>query len=539
MPVSRSAASRYRLLLVLAGALAAAALFAGGTLVGRATEDERDPGSSVGGTRDAQSAPDAPKTGSASPAIAVAKGGEGGTNGGAAYSGMPIDGSPAGCEAPVGDILSGSVIDPGKQGFAPRLPGAGWSLVSVSLRAAGPCEGGGTAADSKLVMDTSWLHVATGLGAHVSQAVSPEREPNVLATTYASFWDGGYQFRVDVNGFRIMPAGAVTSANGVVKPAIAPVPADDPRSREVLEALVMALQPKGGLQCFYREAPGAWEDLAKLGIGDPRPAVPAGLTLQELRVTTFTAPAPGCDVAPGKPAGTGFNAVWTQDQSRGAFGVLYVSAYARTPEMGRYPGHVTEYSASWSNASYQFSVGMKSEKPLGGTKIREIAKLLDPDFERACFSVERQLSGGDLATYGLRKPKAPAGLNIVNEWMSATELNGNCGGISPDFATGVNAGWNLEDKAGTSIQANVNQRKGGSQPAGGSIGENHLSWVDSKGNEYFVQGASRGVSGVVAKELLLEVARSMDPTLDESKLQIGGATIDGSPPPVKPMPATR
>ena len=69
------------------------------------------------------------------PDVAGSKGG--GT--GSAPAGPPSTAyGPGGCPAPIGDVISGSTIDPAKVGLTPVLLAAGFQLESVSLHADGP-----------------------------------------------------------------------------------------------------------------------------------------------------------------------------------------------------------------------------------------------------------------------------------------------------------------------------------------------------------------------------------------------------------------
>jgi hypothetical protein len=259
-----------------------------------------------------------------------------------------------------------------------------------------------------------------------------------------------------------------------------------------------------------------WDSLAGVGVGDPRPAIPAGFTERELSVTAFTAPPAGCDASIKPTEGFSLNAGW-QKGDNAYIGVSVYNNGAQQP----YPGNISEYSANWSNNGFQFGVYAKSEQPLGIEVVRAIAKALDPQFNEACFIHERKLTEGDLPGLGFSPAKAPNGWSLRNSNLIASEIGAGCekpAGFEPSYSMN----WSFEKGADT-IDASAH-RYGSGQGGDGSgyQSANFLNWTSASGISYSVSGYSRGVSPAVSKDDMVSVAKSMDPAFDLSKLIEGG-----------------
>jgi hypothetical protein len=254
--------------------------------------------------------------------------------------------------------------------------------------------------------------------------------------------------------------------------------------------------------------------------------IPSGLTLQDFYVTAFDEPAAGCDTSVKPTEGFSFNAGWQNDGKE--YSYINVSVWGSGFEQD-YPGQISEYGANWSNNGFQFGVYAKAEKPLGIDLIRSIAKVLDPNFNEACFIQERQLTDSDLAALGFSPAKAPDGFKTTYSNMNASEIAPGC--PKPEgFEPSYNLNWNFENGADT-LNAGAN-RYGSNQTGDGSgyQSENDLNWTSANGTHFYVNGYSRGINPAISKDVLVSVAKSMDPSFDLSKLKEGPDSID------KPLP---
>ena len=528
-------------LLWLIGAAVAATFFASGALVASATIDGDDDDSSnqtqlvvPGIGRDGGAAePAGLSTQYPGSNDSIAKGAPGQRGG--------SDASFAGCRAPLpAGVVTATGLDFGKASFAPALPNAGFSALSIALSAQGECDANGAAVSGALTLDSAWKHDETGLEAYVSQRASTEKVASVIRQDSATFWANGYVFHVGVNGYHILPADVApdqpvttpmpadlpstsnsSSGSGSAEPgrSIAPAPQPDPRAAEVLRQLIGQLAPNLDQKCFWTTGSGDWNDLSELGIGDPRPAIPAGFALLDMNSTTFNPPAAGCDTTLQPTEGFNFNANWQKDPNGTDFAYLGLSIYS-SGGPGNQFGQISEYGANWSSGKFAYSVYAKSNKPLGVETIRAIAKAMDPSFNEACFIRDRELEASELSGLGLREAKAPDGYKQLESNLRATEIGAGC--TKPDgFAPSYNLNWVFE-KGADVIAAGVNRYGGGSGDGSGFQGPNNLSWTDSQGTNYHVNAYSKGTNPEVSKDDLIAVAKSMDPSFDISKLTDGG-----------------
>lgn len=432
-----------------------------------------------------------------------------------------------GCRAPLpASVLNNGVIDPSKAGFIPNLPGTGFSPLSLSISVYAECdENGAPKPGGELALDSSWKHDETGIEAYISQRKSEKRVASVLRDDMATFWLGGYVYSVNVNRYHILPYAEDPTRSSM------PAPDGDPRATEVLRTLVAQLTGSDdNMKCFWKLEKGDWADLAGLGIGDPRPQIPGGYTLTDSYITTFTPPAAGCDTSIVPTDGASMNANWTRNGSANDYGYIGVSAWAMPEDyVDTWPGSFTQYGANWNNGKFQFGVYAKVEDGLTLDTIRAIAKALDPSFNETCLIQERELSDADLARLGFNTPKGPDGYSIIRSSLLANEIGDGCAkpdGWSPQY----NLNWTLERGADT-IEASVSRYGEGGDPAGGYISPNNIWWTDGQGTYYSVNAYSRGISPEVSKDDLVAVAKSLDPSFDESKLSDGGPSLE------KPLPA--
>jgi hypothetical protein len=160
-----------------AGAAAiAAACFAAGVVVARATDegDDAAPAPSQAGSSPAPTSPlsrPAPRR-SRAPSPWVWTERTPAARGGVAYGG---------CTGPIpAGVVSAAGIDPAKAGFVPALPANGFTAQSVGLAATGDCTKEGVAVSGALTLSTSWKHEASGIEAYITQRVSQERVASVL-----------------------------------------------------------------------------------------------------------------------------------------------------------------------------------------------------------------------------------------------------------------------------------------------------------------------------------------------------------------------
>ncbi len=431
-------------------------------------------------------------------------------------------------------VVTAKGIDPSAAGFAAVYSGTGFSALSLSINSTADCDKDGDPAGGGLSIDSSWLHDATNIEAYVSQRASDKPVANVIRDGSATFWANGYIFDVSVNSYRYdgpVPAfrdGSTSSGSAPAVDPARPIAQEvDPQAASVLQQLIEQLAPSTDLKCFWTVGPGDWSDLAALGIGDPRPAIPAGFDQQDFNVTAFEEPAAGCDTSVKPQEGFSFNAGWRMSGSD--FSYINVSVWGGGSSGQDYPGQISEYGANWSRDGLQFGVYAKAENPLGIDLIRSLAKVLDPKFDEACFIQERQLTNSDLPGLGFSPAKAPDGFTLSSSSLTGSEIAAGCD--RPDgFESSYNLNWNFESGADT-INAGAN-RYGSSQTGDGSgyQSQNNLNWTSANGTNYYVNGYSRGISPVVSQDALVAIAKSMDPAFDLAKLE------EGPEHPIGPLP---
>lgn len=442
-----------------------------------------------------------------------------------------------GCRAPLpAGVVAGGIIDLSKAGFAPAMPGSGFTAVSVSLSVQGECKSDGTAVTGDLVLASSWTHTSSGLDAFVSQTATAKKAASVLSQYSAAFWLNGYVFNLNVNPYRIMtgvddtrssapastnPSGPGAGSSGSAgSPAIAPSPEADAQAEQVLRELIAQIAPTLDQKCFWVQGAGDWAALAAVGVGDPRPAIPDGFTQTDVNVTALTPPPAGCDTSIKPTEGFNLNANWQKNTNSSDYAYVGVSVYS-TGGRDSYPGQLSEYGANWSNESFAFSVYAKSEKPVGIDTIRAIAKALDPAFNDSCFISDRELAQSELGGLGLTAAKAPGGYKLIRSSLRANEIAASCPkpeGFQPSYG----GNWSFQKGADT-IEAAFNLY--GGQPSGDGSGyqsNNNFYWTNAKGVNFSVSGYSSGISPTVSKDDLVSVAKSLDPQFDLAKLKEGG-----------------
>jgi hypothetical protein len=428
------------------------------------------------------------------------------------------------CVGDLPGVLSDSTIDLSLAGFRLDVPGSGYVLRSIAVRAEGVCDDRGQpTGESVLVVDTTWVHSATGFEVYISQRQSAEALPSVLTPYNGQVWANGYFYTAWVNAYPVLPVDSVSRP---------PVDGPDPRGAEVLREVLGRLAPSVEERCYYVQRKGDWSDLAAMGIGDPRGAIPSGLSEQQIEIIAFTSPPADCN-APALVGASSFSASF--GDARGGTQV-YLSAYPIGPNGQPSYGYIDEGSAWWTNNTYGFNVGGWTQNgPIGREAVERIARALDPNFSAACFVSTRPLAESELAALGFRVPVAPEGFTITTSTLTATEAPGGSGCAQlPDaqYYPQYNLYWTMEGPDGATIEASA-FRHPQSESGPGYIHENGLNWSDASGTQFSVYGYSKsgGRSAAVDRETLIAVAQSMDPTLDVSKLQEGPVVYD------KPAPA--
>ncbi len=522
--------------LAAGGVAVGLAMFASGVMVARATMDSDPPANKayagqVG--RDmilpAPAINDLASRGNATTAI----GREGGVPGVAMAPDSAISkgsiGYGMGCGSDISGAAVGASVDPSKLGFASNMLKEGFTLTGISFGSEGQCGPDGDVTDPHLVLSTQWQYGSSGVHLSVTQQQTSDAVPNVImAYGNATFATGGYSYNVYANNFYPvpMPMPVDIASDGVAapdKPIAMPMPypggaQPDPEVQNAIQAAVGQLAPDIQSQCFYRQVSGGWDDLAALGIGDPRPAVPGGLAANDINVTHFEQPAAGCGGAKLEYAGqVGFNAMFSAD---GSYLNLGANAIDGQGGMSTQPGNVGQGNASWSNGKYWFYVNGQGSA-ISDDVIRKIATAMDPAFENACKISSKQLTEADVAALGVHAPVAPEGYRQENQNSMSVTTTGSC-------ATG-GEGYSLmwmffSQGAGGVIEAGMSKGSPEAAMGRGTILDNSLVWDDSNGVTYHVSG----FKGDVARDLLLGVAKSMDPDFSEGRLKANPAgSVDG------------
>ena len=432
-----------------------------------------------------------------------------------------------GCLADISRVVSGSTIDPSGAGFQMNLLKSGFSLRSISVRGEGECDDKGVAKDPHVAVDSMWLHEGTQLDVSLSQRVLIKPRASVRVPGYAVFSAGGYLYTASANSnLMYYGGGPIPAEIAGAYPGGPGGPGADPRAAGVIDAMIAQLAPGFDKACFYEQKDGTWSDLRALGIGDPRPALPRGFTEQYSQFVVYTTPAANCN-APALAERGSFNASFVLGSGgKDGSGYLSVSAFALPAGQPPYPGYFDGYNANWSNGSFQFSVnggggggGAGPGPGLGEDTIRAIATAMDPNFANACLMKNRQLTEQEFLALGYRAPVVPEAFKLENSQFNASELSANCKNLPEGIGNSVNANWHYTASTqDTFLDVSINHFAGASDKFGiGSISGYGLNWMDSKGTHYSVNGFT-GRKQTLGQDVLIAIAKSIDPTLDVSKL---------------------
>jgi hypothetical protein len=527
-----------RLRWLAAAVLAGTALFASGVFVANAVGSDGDTPDDTGGSKVAVGVARDGNSGFPAPAIFNPTTQERGEAGMGTddmdRASLPWRG---GCQVPLPAILADGKVDPAAAGFAASYLGDGFQLTSFTVRAEADCPDGVTpGGDIHIVVDTNWKHVDSGLAVYVSQRQDAEPTASVLEETTARFSRDGYNFTVNVDGYSVQPLAGRGEGDGA-DIARDLLPGPDPRAAEVLRAALASLNAPAEA-CFYTVREGTFDDLAAMGLGDPRGAIPAGYTLQDVQVRAWNTPAADCGT-PAEGLQTSFNATWIQD---GGFGGVWASAYSVSPGEHSYPGNANEYYANWTNGQFHFNVGLKTDPaPADNSLLRAIATALDPGFDNACLALEGELDDADLAAEGFGLPSAPDGYDITGRAHRGSTLTGDCSAEArASYSNNVSGNWNMTGPDGAVLNVHAYKVSGDLPPdeKRGYISDHDLSfWTGSV--QYSISGYNERGGDAPSLDTLIEVARSIDRSFDPDSLDkiSGGGTSPGGPPEVLPMPA--
>jgi len=522
---------RRPVLLRLAAVVSLSVMFGAGVLVARATMGPDTVAKS-------HAMPGGPNAAAAEPAIGRVIGsgqdsgsGSGGSSGSgtapgfAGSSGIATPIAPyGGCGAPITPAVSGGAVDPTKMGFVPNMLGAGFTLTGVGFASQGRCGKDGQAEAPHLTMTSQWLYGQGGPTVSVTQTEGADPVANVVMPGNASFTFGDSTYSIWASSFvggpvpvsdgGPVPADSTSGQGATIAKSGPNMPPTDPKIAEAINAAIAQLAP-GLQQCFYRQVDGGWGDLEKLGIGDPRGAIPTGFSQQSVYVSYFNSPDASCPKSAVPFDGQGnFNANFTSDA-----GFLQMNAYsapaatsAGSPPQSAQRGRSGDSFASWTNGSLYFNVSGSGPAVTRGV-ITAVATALDPNFAKACMVATKPMTSTEVGATGVHTPQAPDGYRLDNSTFTANQSTGDCAGSAPS-ATGFALSWMFVSDHGSLIQASA--QRGTVDGSGGPvmIADDSLLWSDDNGVEYSVTGLKLAVP----RDILLAVAKSMDPSFSESRL---------------------
>lgn len=345
---------------------------------------------------------------------------------------------------------------------------------------------------SPLMLETEWKHRKTGATLMLDQ-LATESLPTRIAPLYATFSDNGYDFYL-MN----------LSMYGYPKPVV-----DGTTAHRIVELAVEQLRPPVPLSCFYRSVSKDWSDLAALGIGDPRSAIPAGFDSIQLDFTALEQPAAGCPATTPPPSAEPdiqFQAMFGGDGNR----LLGVFARSLTPDDVDATSTFGPGEARWQSAQYQFSLNWHPEQ-LSDDQVRAIARTLDPGFQAVCALSAREVDFTELQATGIREPVRPGGLPTIVS--GSFYLVGHSPACANPGAGGFQAHWLMEYRDRGAL-VDVTVLRGEQMPNMRPLvfEDKTLYWKRADGVAFYLSG----VKAEFSREELLAIARSVDPAFDES-----------------------
>jgi len=424
--------------------------------------------------------------------------GSGASSGGIVAPGPPLPG-PASCQSDIGDAVAGAVIDPSKLGLSMNLLTQGFHLSAVTLRSDAACGNDGQPVSTVPVLETSWTADPSGEFLFLSQQPSTAPQPALLDPFSARFGWQGYFYALQVQP--AFPRGGATGAPQGEGP-------DD--ARALLLQAIAELAPGIDISCFAVQRTGAWSDLASLGIGDPRPALPTGFSESSFDLEFRTTPAAGCPVAASPDSAVYFSAFF----SGASGGSLAIGAWSLSGS-APYPGSSSDGSLNWSSGVYQFSVsGDDGGVPLGSSVLIAIARKLDPSFSAACLLSPVELSAADLGPLGFHPPAPPDGYAFVFSSLTGDVVAPSCA-THFDFRGTYSLSWTLSGPESRIIDAAafriVSDHPGPrTDPI---VSDSCITWNDDRGTSFSVSGSSASGGAGPDPTVLAAVARSLDPDL--------------------------
>lgn len=485
----------------------AAALFGGGLVTGNALSGDDDPPEQtlVAGQADADRAAGFGGANGATAPAGNAMAEDMAARGGAEIGIMPPYGG--GCAAPLDPAIADG-FDLSAGGLTPRTAPDGFDTTGVTIRSEGECDDEGNAVDGEPVIEYQWRHRDSGIAAWVSQRAEDDPLPNMRYGNSATFTVDGEVFMVNAWG-TYYPAAA---EDGVTRDSALPYPQEeDPRVAEVLDAVIGSLAPSLPDTCFYVQTEGDWSDLEAFGVGDPRPAIPSGLTEQQMNVNVFEAPPGDCeDNGAEAPGGESF---WASFHDGGST-YLDISVYHQPEGDGiAYPAYIELWGANWSSNGYGYSVN--GSESLGTDTILAIAKALDPSFDETCVVAPTGIDESALADLGLGVPVVPDGFTLADSRMIFRGLPEGCEGAE-DPGDQYEFSWSYEGES-EYLQVNVSVHQSQDDEAYGYIGDHSVEWSHDAiyGSIWMESGEAPG------QDLLEAIALSVDPGLDVSTLEKG------------------
>jgi hypothetical protein len=392
--------------------------------------------------------------------------------------------------------VSASGIDLSGRGITLRFPGSELDLESISARTQCIPAPGYTPLEPVLepvvAVDRSYRS-GEDQWLWLSQYPSAQRTVDALYPYGATFWLDGttYVFWA----WAPFLLGGPSGTGG-----------DDDPTRELIDEVLADLAPELDPACFYRQTSGGFDDLAGLGIGDPRPAVPATFTETSVYLQYFRTPPASCGAlqvdmpvyfGASFQSGDGYVGTWASSHSGGSPGL----------------GTLQDGSVWWLSERYQLSVyGWSSTGPRSSEDLLRIATALDPELDTGCLRRRRELRANELAGLGLPAAATPAGFFLQSTWFNADLLPATCDSLDPIASRSFYLSWYWTDAqqerqlfAGASrdplYQFWTHQRP--------LVNEGTIWWQIEDGTWFHVYGF--GPDGALPVELLAEVARSLDP----------------------------
>lgn len=350
------------------------------------------------------------------------------------------------------------------------------------------------------MLETEWKHRKTGVELMIDQ-YGTSTMPTRIAPLYATFSDAGYDFNI-IN----------LRLHGDLSPSGLPLKAiDAATAHRVVELAVHQLRPPVPLSCFYRSVAKDWPDLAGLGIGDPRDAIPNGYSSLNLNFTALERPARDCP--PASPPPSAEPEVQLQAMFSGpGSSLLAVFVSSVTPDDIESPATFRPGDARWRNAKYRYSINWAPER-VTDEQARAIAKALDPGFGAVCSLSARAVSFAELQQPNLREPVRPGGLPAVT--TGSFLIVGGSPGCASGAPRGFQAHWLMEyrDRAGlVDVTALGGEQLPDMRPM---VFEGRtLYWKRPDGMAFYVSG----IKAEFSRDELLAIARSVDPSFDESLL---------------------